>query len=147
VNIDRLVDSIDVFAVIVRSLEDAGPGCKQLNDLRQMAERSRDALLAGDFATLSRVMIDNMEAQRRLHPDLVSIDARRVSEIARSHKTLGWKVNGAGGEGGSLTILCGADWGAKRAMIREIEGEDPSFRNIPIALSQAGLRVWRGDLL
>jgi len=59
----------------------------------------------------------------------------------------GWKVNGAGGEGGSLTILCGADWGAKQAMIKEIEGEDPSFRNIPIALSQAGLRVWRGDLL
>jgi hypothetical protein len=34
-----------------------------------------------------------------------------------------WKVNGAGGVGGSLTLLCGEISSAKRSMIREIEAE------------------------
>jgi D-glycero-alpha-D-manno-heptose-7-phosphate kinase len=89
-------------------------------------------------------MIENTEAQERLHPDLVSQDARRVIEIAKAHGALGWKVNGAGGDGGSLTILTGALSHVKRAMIREIEAENPLFRNIPLYLSRTGLRTWEG---
>ena len=87
-------------------------------------------------------MIANTEAQRRLHPALLSWDAERVIEIARAHGALGWKVNGAGGEGGSLTLLCGPRSEIKRAMLREIEAEDKAFRNIPIYLSRYGLRIW-----
>jgi D-glycero-alpha-D-manno-heptose-7-phosphate kinase len=65
-----------------------------------------------------------------------------VIEIAESHGVLGWKVNGAGGEGGSLKLPCGPLSHAKRAMIREIEEESPLFQNIPIYLSRFGLRVW-----
>jgi D-glycero-alpha-D-manno-heptose-7-phosphate kinase len=97
---------------------------------------------AGDFAALGRAMVQNTEAQRDLHPDLVSPDAQRVIEIARAHGALGWKVNGAGGEGGSLTILCGPLSPVKRAMIREIEEESPLFQNIPLYLSRFGLRIW-----
>ncbi len=50
-----------------------------------------------------------------------------------------------GGEGGSLTILCGSTSHAKRSMIREIEEENPLFRNIPIYLSRFGLRTWEGE--
>jgi len=49
---------------------------------------------------------------------------------------------GAGGEGGSLTLLCGARSQEKRVMIKAIEGTDPHFRNIPLYLSRQGLRVW-----
>jgi D-glycero-alpha-D-manno-heptose-7-phosphate kinase len=87
-------------------------------------------------------MIDNTDAQRRLHPMLVSADADKVIEIARSHGVLGWKVNGAGGEGGSLTLLCGDRSREKRAMIKAIEEAGPLFRNIPLYLSRQGLRVW-----
>jgi D-glycero-alpha-D-manno-heptose-7-phosphate kinase len=80
---------------------------KQLEALRATAEPSRDALYAGDFAALGQAMIQNTEAQRNLHPDLINPDADRVIEIARTYGALGWKVNGAGGAGGSLTILCG----------------------------------------
>jgi len=139
--------SSQVHEMVVHALENAGPDCHQLNDLRQTAERSRDALQAGNFARLGRAMIDNTEAQHRLHPALVSADARRVFEIAQAHGAQGWKVNGAGGEGGSLTILCGPDLGEKRSMIRDIERENPSICNIPIALSREGLRVWRQNLL
>jgi D-glycero-alpha-D-manno-heptose-7-phosphate kinase len=49
-------------------------------------------------------MIQNTLAQQRLHPDLIGPEAEQVIEIARAHGALGWKVNGAGGAGGSLTL-------------------------------------------
>jgi D-glycero-alpha-D-manno-heptose-7-phosphate kinase len=68
-----------------------------------------------------------------------------VIDVARQHGALGWKVNGAGGEGGSVTILGGDLSSVKRTMIREIEAENPPFRNIPIYLSRYGLRIWETD--
>jgi D-glycero-alpha-D-manno-heptose-7-phosphate kinase len=138
--------STDVHEMVIRSLEDAGPDCKQLEDLRKTAARSRDALYAGDFAALGAAMIENTEAQSRLHPAIVSAEAVRVIEIAKAHGALGWKVNGAGGEGGSLTILCDAATQVKRAMLRAIEQENPRFKNISIYLSRYGLRVWKQEV-
>jgi len=133
-----------VHEKVIRELEGLGPDCQKLQDLRATPEKSRDAIYAADFAGLGRAMIENTDAQERLHPDLVSREARRVIEIARAHGALGWKVNGAGGEGGSLTILAGSLSHVKRAMIREIETENPLFKNIPVYLSRAGLRTWEG---
>jgi D-glycero-alpha-D-manno-heptose-7-phosphate kinase len=137
--------STEVHEMVIRALKDAGPDCVELEDLRATAPRSRDAVYAGDFAALGRAMIDNTEAQRRLHPALVSPDHQRIIEIARAHEAVGWKVNGAGGDGGSVTILCGGVSRVKRAMIREIEQENPLFKNIPIYLSRHGLRVWKEE--
>lgn len=134
-----------VHEKVIRYLEDAGPTAKQLEALRATAEPSRDALYAGDFVALGQAMIQNTEAQRNLHPDLINPDADRVVVIAQAHGALGWKVNGAGGDGGSLTILCGPLSHVKRAMIREIEEENPLFKNIPIYLSRFGLRIWETD--
>jgi D-glycero-alpha-D-manno-heptose-7-phosphate kinase len=135
-----------VHEKVIRELEGLGPDCQKLQDLRATPEKSRDAVYAGDFAGLGKAMIENTEAQERLHSDLVSQDARRVIEIAKAHGALGWKVNGAGGDGGSLTILSGALSHVKRAMIREIEAENPRFKNIPLYLSRTGLRTWEGLL-
>ena len=75
--------------------------------------------------------------------DLISREAWQVIEIAKQHEVLGWKVNGAGGEGGSITLLCSAVSYEKRAMIREIEQANPLFKNIPIYLARYGLRTWQ----
>ncbi len=131
-----------VHEMVIRELEDAGPENPKLKALRATAVPSRNALYAGDFAALGRAMMTNTEAQRRLHPDLVSLEAQRVIEIAQAHGALGWKVNGAGGDGGSLTLLCGPRSSVRRAMIREIETDNDLFQNIPIYLSRYGLRVW-----
>jgi D-glycero-alpha-D-manno-heptose-7-phosphate kinase len=138
--------SSKVHEMVIQGLEDAGPDNDHLEALRQTAPRSRDALYAGDFHALGGAMIDNTEAQRQLHPALVSADAQRVIDIAKEHGALGWKVNGAGGDGGSLTLLCGPRSEVKRAMLREIEAENQLFRNIPIYLSRYGLRVWTQTL-
>jgi D-glycero-alpha-D-manno-heptose-7-phosphate kinase len=135
--------SSQTHEMVIRDMENAGADNAHLRELRTTAPRSRDAVYAGDFDALGQTMIDNNEAQRRLHPALISPDADRIIEIAREHGAIGWKVNGAGGDGGSLTLLCGSRSDAKRAMIRDIEAEHPRYKNIPIYLSRYGLRVWK----
>jgi D-glycero-alpha-D-manno-heptose-7-phosphate kinase len=135
-------DSSALHDQVIRGLEDAGPDHPVLRELRQTAPRSRDALYAGDFGALGAAMIANTEAQARLHPALVGSEATRAIAIAREHGALGWKVNGAGGEGGSITLLCDESSPRKRTLVREIEATDPSFRHIPTYLSRQGLRVW-----
>jgi D-glycero-alpha-D-manno-heptose-7-phosphate kinase len=138
----RSHSSSQVHEMVIHGLEDAGPDNPKLDALRQMAKRSRDALYAGDFAALGSAMIANTEAQANLHRALVSAEAHQIIAVAREHGALGWKVNGAGGEGGSLTILSGPSMSAKRSMIRTIQEINPLFQNIPIYLSRFGLRVW-----
>ncbi len=135
-------DSSALHDQVIRGLEDAGPDHPVLCELRKTAPRSRDALYAGDFGAFGAAMIANTEAQARLHPALVGSEATRAIAIAREHAALGWKVNGAGGEGGSITLLCDESSPRKRALVREIEAADPSFRHIPTYLSRQGLRVW-----
>ena len=95
-----------------------------------------------DFAALGSAMTENTDAQAALNASLVSDTAKQVIETARRHNALGWKVNGAGGEGGSVTILSGSSPSVKRGMIAEIEGIDDKITHIPIYLSRHGLRVW-----
>ena len=66
--------------------------------------------------------------------------------LAQEHGAVGWKVNGAGGEGGSVTLLCDADASAKRSLLHAIPQVNPLFQSIPIALSPHGLRVWDSPL-
>jgi D-glycero-alpha-D-manno-heptose-7-phosphate kinase len=126
----------------MRGLEQAGPDCAPLVALRAAAERSRDALLAGDLDVLGRAMRENTAAQAQLHEELVHADAWRVIEIAEAHGAVGWKVNGAGGDGGSLTLLSSDRTAAKRAMVRAITRDNPRLVPIPIVISREGLRVW-----
>jgi D-glycero-alpha-D-manno-heptose-7-phosphate kinase len=131
-----------VHEQVIAGLEQAGSGAAPLAALRRAAEQSRDAVYAGDFPALGRAMIDNTEAQRALHPALVGSEARELIALAQEHGAIGWKVNGAGGEGGSVTLLCGASASARRALLRGIAQANPLFRPIPIALARTGLRVW-----
>jgi D-glycero-alpha-D-manno-heptose-7-phosphate kinase len=138
--------SSDVHEKVIRELEGLGPDCKQLADLRRTAEASRDAVAAGDFAALGRAMAENTEAQARLHPEVVGEDAYRVIEIAKRHGALGWKVNGAGGAGGSVSILGGPLSRRTRAMLAEIEASNSLYKRIPTRLSPQGLRTWEVKL-
>ena len=134
--------SSDVHETVIADLEGAPPDSPKLEDLRQTAAKSRDAVYAGDFASLGRAMIENTEAQTRLHPALVGAEAQQLIELAQAHGALGWKVNGAGGDGGSLTLLMGAESAQKRRLIRDLAGANSHFQLIPIYLSRYGLRVW-----
>jgi D-glycero-alpha-D-manno-heptose-7-phosphate kinase len=131
-----------VHEMVIRGLEAAGPAGAQLEPLRQAAAASRAALLAGDFAAFGAAMQRNTEAQRALHPALVGDAAQAVIGMARQHGALGWKVNGAGGDGGSVAILTGPDRMAARALRAVLLAADPAWRLLPLALSPAGVQVW-----
>jgi D-glycero-alpha-D-manno-heptose-7-phosphate kinase len=73
--------------------------------LRAAADQAASALTTGDLDAYGNAMIANTEAQAALHPDLVSTLARQVIDVAGRHGALGWKVNGAGGYGGTVTVL------------------------------------------
>ena len=138
--------SSQIHEMVIRELQDAGSHAFKLDCLRGTAVKARDALCASDFVALGRAMIENTEAQRRLHPDLVGSDHQQIIDIASEYGALGWKVNGAGGKGGSITLLSGADRAVRRSMLRTIESANPNYRNIPIRLSPLGLSVWDSPL-
>ena len=127
---------------VIAKLEKAGPDARQLVELRHCAEQSRDALYAGDLGALGKAMIRNTRLQGELHEGLIGPAHQEIIDIARHCRCAGWKVNGAGGDGGSVTLLAGGDQAAKRAMIRQIEQASGLYRHIPVYLCRYGLRVW-----
>jgi len=127
---------------VIALLENRSAGFEHLEALRRLADEAREALVKGDLEAYGEVMRQNNERQRALHPDLISPEADRVITLARDHGALGWKVNGAGGSGGSLTLLSGADRDQRDRMIREVEGLGLGIASIPVSLDRAGLEVW-----
>ncbi len=132
--------STKVHEQVIAELANLGPENVQLEDLRQAADQARDSLLAGDLTALGQAMIANVEAQARLHPELVSVDAYAIIALAQQHGAQGWKVNGAGGDGGSLTLLAGPDIGQKRALLMALG--NAGYQHIPTRLSRVGLQTW-----
>jgi D-glycero-alpha-D-manno-heptose-7-phosphate kinase len=141
VYLGRSHDSSGLHERVIRDLESAGPDAPALEALRQAASRSRDAVSSGDFVALGRAMTANTDAQACLHPALVGSAATEVVAIARAHGALGWKVNGAGGEGGSLTLLGDGRPARRRALVRAIESANASYRCVRTRLDRSGLRV------
>lgn len=82
----------------------------------------------------------NTQVQRTLHPDLVCDAFETIIEIAASHKALGCKVNGAGGNGGSLAILTNGDMARKRRLLEALTTR--GYQPLPVYLSRQGPRVW-----
>lgn len=134
--------SSDVHGQVIKRLDKKDADKSALEPLREAAYAGKNAIYAGDFEALGRAMTANTEAQAGLHPALVSDEARAIIELAREHGAIGWKVNGAGGQGGSLTILGGAEGEQKRAFIEALPSLNPRFQVIPTYLSRMGLRRW-----
>jgi D-glycero-alpha-D-manno-heptose-7-phosphate kinase len=112
--------------------------------LRHAAVVGRDAVVARDLDAFGHAMIANTDAQRCLHAELVGTDATRVIEVAAAQEAIGWKVNGAGGDGGSVTILS-AEREAKAALEQRVSALDPRYQVLPIQISAHGLQI-RGAL-
>jgi D-glycero-alpha-D-manno-heptose-7-phosphate kinase len=115
-------------------------GSEVFSRLRDAAVAARDAVLGRDLDTFGQAMIANTEAQGSLHPGLVGVDARRVIEFAAECGALGWKVNGAGGDGGSVTILS-ATAETKQAFEHRVALSNKRYRVLPIQVSTVGLEV------
>jgi D-glycero-alpha-D-manno-heptose-7-phosphate kinase len=147
VYLGRSHDSSDVHRRVIAGLERDAARRRLLDPLRAAARAARDAVLAGDLPALGRAMCANTAAQAALHPGLVGGAAQTIISLARSHGALGWKVNGAGGDGGSLTVLSGPSAPARRQLIDAVARSGDGWRVIPTRLAREGLRVWEEEVL
>jgi D-glycero-alpha-D-manno-heptose-7-phosphate kinase len=138
----RAHDSSGVHRQVIEDVGCRGSGV--FSRLRDAAVAARNAVLAQDLDAFGQAMKANTEAQRSLHPEVVGVDADRVIEIAAVHGAVGWKVNGAGGDGGSVTILS-ATPAAKETLEHRVAASDRRYRVLPIQVSTTGLQV-RGAL-
>jgi D-glycero-alpha-D-manno-heptose-7-phosphate kinase len=127
---------------VIAELEAGGPQLRYIRQLTGIAQDAKGHLAAGDFEAYGEAMIRNNECQRGLHPRLIAEEADMVAGLAKKWRAAGWKVNGAGGKGGSMTVLASGDDGLRRQMIQKINGLGRGIRIIPISLSRAGLEAW-----
>jgi len=100
-----------------------------LRRLAALAGEAASALAAGDLARWADVLLAATDAQGQLHPALVGPAHRAAIDIGRSLGAVGWKVNGAGGDGGSLTLLAGdGDAGGGAAeLAATLRAHDPTW--------------------
>jgi len=126
---------------VIAALEGEGPGSRELGELRELPAEARAALLEEDLAAYGDVMKRNTACQAALHPDLVGPEAEAVIALAREHRAWGWKVNGAGGRGGSLTLLGSPEPGLQKEMQAALEAMGRGIRILALRLSASGLTV------
>jgi D-glycero-alpha-D-manno-heptose-7-phosphate kinase len=127
---------------VIARLERGGPEWKTLERMKQLPALAKTALLDADLEALGAVMVENTECQRALYRELVSPGADAIASLAKKYKASGWKVNGAGGRGGSITILASPDDGLKRRMLGEMVALGRGIRPLPASLSPNGLEAW-----
>jgi D-glycero-alpha-D-manno-heptose-7-phosphate kinase len=135
--------SNEVHKMVIAGMGANASSDPRLEELRRLASQAKNAIYTGDFSLLGDTMNRNTDVQRAMHKDLVCPKFEEIISVSKSFGVLGCKVNGAGGDGGSVTILCGDVSQVKRTMIREIEQENALCKNIPLYLSRYGLRVWK----
>lgn len=99
-------DSSAVHDEVIAVLAGEGAASPRLERLRQLAVEAEDALRRGHLDAYGAVLTAATDAQAALHPALISTAAHELIDLARARGASGWKVNGAGGGGGSISILC-----------------------------------------
>jgi D-glycero-alpha-D-manno-heptose-7-phosphate kinase len=116
-----------------------------IGPLRAAAEAAIDALGTADLAAYGAALDAATLGQEEMHPELVCAEAHRIRAIARVHGALGMKVNGAGGNGGSITLLAPADERARdalrEALLHDEVGCAAGWQILNLTLSNSGVAV------
>lgn len=147
---DRLVtvvfgahDSSAVHAEVINAMVGCGGAEHDLarRSLRRLSALAGDAAAAladGALDQWGEVLVASTEAQRELHAGLVGPSHQAAIEVARSQGAVGWKVNGAGGDGGSLTVLAGPSGAASLVEALAVE---PAWQVVDLRLAPDGVRI------
>ena len=99
-------DSSEVHKQVIEEREKEGSEAPILQALRTLPEKARKSLLNEDLRALGEVMQESTAIQNDLADGIVSKRAKSIIRVASHQKGfLGAKINGAGGNGGSVTVL------------------------------------------
>jgi len=133
-------ESSAIHKIVIESLGKTPSLDNRIEKLRVLARRAKNALIDGNFVEFGDIMNESTAVQKSMHPELVCSQFREIIDIVKHYKALGCKVNGAGGDGGSLSILFGECREDKRKCLKVLE--EKGFNILPIYLARRGLRVW-----
>lgn len=97
-------NSSETHEIVIKELKSDAKNTR-LKGFIGLAKRARKALRKGNLAEIGSIMIENTNVQKTLHPDLVGPLHQSVIDLALHYGCIGYKVNGAGGKGGSVTLL------------------------------------------
>jgi D-glycero-alpha-D-manno-heptose-7-phosphate kinase len=106
----------------------------ELTYLRDLAYEGRDAVLAGDFDAIGRLLFRSWEYKRRLADGISDEQIDSMYEKAMNAGALGAKVAGAGG-GGFLLVYCPREH--QTALRKALE----DFRELPFMIARDGSKI------
>lgn len=123
VYLGRPHSSSAVHEHVIAELE-AGGHRGALDDIKVAAMNAAGAVRRDNLAAFGRAMTEHNDATRRLDPTIVSAAADEIGALAMAHGAFGWKTNGAGGEGGTISIVTGDDPDGHAALVAELNHRD-----------------------
>lgn len=130
-----------IHSQVIHHLPDNQASLSALDQMRYAARTAASSLSQGNVRLFAEQLKLNTEAQAALHPELISSTARGIIAIAQSFDAWGWKVNGAGGDGGSISIV-GSDCNDQStAMHHEILRQFPGVQYISSAFCPHGVTI------
>ncbi len=94
---------------------------KLFDDIRDSSLEMREALLAGDWQRVSRIMLEAHPTRKRLAPNVTTPQMDRLVEKAMRNGAEAAKVCGAGG-GGCIAFFC--EEGRREEVERALNGEE-----------------------
>jgi len=126
---------------VIARLESVSDTDTLLDPLRVAAAQGHTALRAGDLQAYGRALQANTDAQRALHPGLIAPQAEQLIELANTHGAWGYKVNGAGGDGGSVAVLTSPDLEQRASFVRAVAACLPRMQQIAITYAPHGIHI------
>jgi D-glycero-alpha-D-manno-heptose-7-phosphate kinase len=132
--------SSEIHKRVIEKLGENAEDNQHIETLRTLAHTARTALYHGDFETYGHCMTQNTLEQALMDADLVSPIDNEVLDIATKELAIGRKVNGAGGYGGSVTLLTDGLISSRIRLERELV--DNGFEIVPVSIARHGAQVW-----
>jgi len=133
-------DSSAIHKIVIDKLGNDAENSPYMTALRNIARNAKEKLCNGDFIEFGECLNQNTQVQREMYPALVCDKFENIIEISSAFNALGCKVNGAGGDGGTVTVLTDGDMNKKRILAEKLN--KTGYKVIPVYLDNQGLRVW-----
>ena len=126
---------------VIARLETVTDADTLLDPLRVAAKQGYAALCTGDLQAYGHALQANTTAQRALHPGLIAPSVEQLIALADAHGAFGYKVNGAGGDGGSIAVLTSPDPAERAAFVRAVAALLPRMQQIAITYAPHGIQI------
>ena len=109
-----------------------------LRNLKQVADEMKSALLRSDLDAFGRLLSENWENQKQLHPSVTNPQIDGLFELAVANGAVGGKACGAGG-GGCLLFYCAPD---REHRVRHVL-QEAGVQILDFNFDFEGLRMWQ----